>query len=162
MPVFVFETSTGFSSSAELIAHLSKAAAELHVTAQAFNPQLVLSVNHLLFAYLSAFKAFERRSNIANTLQNEILLRAAATRKVSDAIRFIGAKDPAHVVLLVAGARRDALLLLKRLGALPSPLKPASRQKRKIIAKEFGIDARLLARYALEDMLIEKIAMLGL
>lgn len=161
MPLFVFETSTGFSSSAELMAQL-KAAAGLRVIAQAFDPHLVLSANHLLFAYLGAFKAFERRRSVAKTLQNELLLRAAATRKVSDAIRMIGVKEPAHVALLVAGSRRDALRLLKLLGANPLPLQPASAQKRESIARAFGIDTRLLARYSLEDMLIEKMALLDL
>lgn len=161
MPVFVFETSTRFSSSAELMVQL-KAAAGLRVIAQAFDPQLVLSANHLLFAYSSAFKAFERRCGVAKTLQNEMLLRAAATRKVSDAIRTIGVKTPAHVALLVAGSRRDALRLLKLLGAKPSPLRFASAQKRARIAKAFGIAARLLARYSLEDALIEKMALLDL
>ena len=66
---------------------------------QLLDPRAVISREHALGAYINARQAFAERTNIAKTPAMEMLLFAAMTKQISDAIRITGAKSSGDFVL---------------------------------------------------------------
>ncbi len=66
---------------------------------QLFDPKTIISREHILGAYMDAQLAFDERRNIAKSVAMEMLLFAAMTRQISDAIRVAGAKSSSDFVL---------------------------------------------------------------
>ncbi|MCL4411710.1 hypothetical protein M1329_02150 [Candidatus Marsarchaeota archaeon] len=83
---------------AELHTALSANAAK-HGVAQIFDPGRVISRTHIAGAYLNALYALSERRNIAKNAATEMLLFAAMTRKISDAIELVGAKKSSDFIL---------------------------------------------------------------
>jgi KEOPS complex subunit Cgi121 len=124
---------------------------------QAFNPDSILSENHIFFSVNHALNAFSEKRNIAKTIGNEILLRVAATRRIDEAIRKVGVKDPKNVLLFISGERIDEKEILRQLDAEKVELKFGNENG---IATKFQL--KKAGNYKLEDLLFEKIALLEL
>lgn len=123
------------------------------VFAQAFSPRAIISERQLLLAHKLAERAFAEKRNIAKTLEGEALVRAAATRKIGDAIGKVGAKGGEFILLTDAeGKMLEALL--KAIGGKKVPLKLAGEKA----ANLYGV--KQVAGYSLEELVLEKMAML--
>jgi tRNA threonylcarbamoyladenosine modification (KEOPS) complex Cgi121 subunit len=60
---------------------------------QLFDEQAIACREHLIFAYINAVKIHERKEQRSKSLAMEMLLCAARTSQISDAIKKAGAKD---------------------------------------------------------------------
>ncbi|RLE49958.1 MAG: hypothetical protein DRJ31_03080 [Candidatus Methanomethylicota archaeon] len=73
------------------------------VVIQAFNPELIATHQHLLSAFIHALKAFKETRNISKNLSMEMVLYAAFTSQIKQAIELIGIKQGARdVVFFIA------------------------------------------------------------
>ncbi|MDO8340088.1 MAG: KEOPS complex subunit Cgi121 [Candidatus Burarchaeum sp.] len=122
--------------------------------AQAFDPSAIISERQLLLAYENAKKAFDERRNIANCMDGEMMARAGGTRKIKEALARVGAKDTANVLICADCSKNE---MLNALGE--KELKPTFIGEKKEIAKRFGISAKMLKTYPLEQCVLEKVAM---
>ncbi|MEM3030290.1 MAG: KEOPS complex subunit Cgi121 [Candidatus Micrarchaeia archaeon] len=157
-PVIVC-ASTAFASAEELLRELRRVSKARRAVLQAFDPGAVLSARHVVFSFFQAFKAFEAGRAFSRSLANEWLLRAAATRSMEEAIKRIGVKDPARIVLGIAGKRPNAKSILAALGAKKIVFPKPTPKKISHIERLFGVRA---AARSLEELLLEKIALLEL
>ncbi len=67
---------------------------------QVFSYDSVISETHLKAAYVNTLLAFEDKSNIASRPHIEVLLFAAMTKQIGDAIRAVGIKSTKRFVAL--------------------------------------------------------------
>lgn len=151
---------TNHSSIDELLSIIRAISREQKVLIQAFDPNSILCKEHLLFSFFQAFKACEGRKNIAKNLENEFLLRTAATRKISEAIKKVGVKTPKQVLLATNTRNKNKVKkILEKLKARKINLAPPTEKK---IAKLFELNENALKNYSAKQLLLEKIALLGL
>ncbi len=123
-----------------------------HDVAQIFDPKRVISRTHLIGAYLNALYSFSERRNIAKNASTEMLLFAAMTRKITDAITLIGAKSSSDFILFCS----DLAVSKKMAGLLTSskefrPAKPRSSSASHFIGIE-NDDEAVLQRMALSRL----------
>ena len=120
--------------------------------AQIFDPKRVISRTHLIGAYLNALYSFSERRNIAKNASTEMLLFAAMTRKITDAITLIGAKSSSDFILFCSD-----LAVSKKVAGLLSPsrefrpAKPRSSSASHFIGIE-NDDEAVLQRMALSRL----------
>lgn len=69
---------------------------------QAFNPSSIVNRNHVLGACLNALISFREHTNVSRSVGTELLLFAAMTKQIGDAIKIVGARDKNHVLLLAS------------------------------------------------------------
>jgi tRNA threonylcarbamoyladenosine modification (KEOPS) complex Cgi121 subunit len=69
------------------------------VVLQIFDSSSIANKTHLIGAYLNALIAFKNHTNRTRTPAMEMLLFAAMTRQIEDAIRIAGAKEDADFVV---------------------------------------------------------------
>jgi len=152
---------TGFKDVEELLSRMKEISERRKAVIQAFDPDMVLSENHLIFSAHHAFKAFAEKRAIAKKLESELLLWAAGTRRIGEAVEKVGVKDPGRVVLLIEKGKERGVL--SDLGAeKDEKLLKMSREKSVRITHSFGISENRCGYYPLEELLLEKIAMLAL
>jgi tRNA threonylcarbamoyladenosine modification (KEOPS) complex Cgi121 subunit len=152
---------TKFQDVEELLSKMKEVSKRRKAVIQAFDPDMVLSGNHLIFSAHHAFKAFAERRSIAKKLESELLLWAAATRRIEEAVKKVGVKDARKVIFLIQKGREGEVL--RDLGAeQDDKLLKMSKEKVSRIIHSFGIDEKACESYSLEELLLEKIAMLAL
>ncbi len=143
---------------------------------QVFNPDTILNKNHLLFALAHARSSFARnlrsaqmrifakqklrKKNIAKKIETELLLRAAGTHKINNAIELVGVKNPKQVILLAHGKAQTKQILKKLRATRADSLLKQTTKKTKSVLRAFAIDTKLLKSYSAEDLLLEKLASL--
>ena len=146
-------------SAKALIEKLKAASARPRVFAQALHPGAIASMRHLELAWLLAESAFRNGGNRARTLENEALLRAAATARIGEAIRRAGARSPREFVLLTDAKGARLKRLLDAIGGTAE--KPEFKPDEKEVCALFGISGKLLENYSLEELVLEKVALSG-
>lgn len=152
---------TKFKDVEELLSRMKRVSEKRRAVIQAFDPDMVLSENHLIFSAHHAFKAFAEKRNIAKKKGSELLLWAAGTRRIGEAVKKVGVKDARKVVFLIQkGKERE---VLKDMEAEPDDkLLRMGREKESRIMHSFGISGNERNCYPLEELLLERIAMLRL
>jgi KEOPS complex subunit Cgi121 len=152
---------TKFEDVEQLLSRIKEISQKRRAIIQAFDPDMVLSENHLIFSAHHAFKAFAEKRAIAKKLESELLLWAAGTRRIGEAVKKVGVKDAGKVVFLIQkGKEKEVLGDLK---AEPDEkVLRMSREKASRIMNSFGISEAACGCYPLEELLLEKIAMLRL
>ena len=161
MRVSVFAVSVPCASPEELVASLKKISGETRITLQAFDSDVILSKRMVEFSFFQAFKAFQEKSGFSESLSVEWLLRCAGTRSIQQAVKATGVKDCSRVVLGIAGEKFDSNSILRLLGAKEKPaLLKASAEKQARLAGFFKVP--LSSSFPLEDLVLEKIALLNL
>jgi len=127
-------------------------------TIQLLDASMVAGEDHVRFACFEALRAFDHQENVASTVSMEILLRAACTRQIDEAIGRLGIRPGCREVVLVAfevdeKGIEEAVSLV---GGKPSkrPLE-LDHDKRKRMAEVFGLEEPV------ERSIIEKIALLN-
>ncbi|MCX6776414.1 MAG: KEOPS complex subunit Cgi121 [Candidatus Micrarchaeota archaeon] len=152
---------TKFRDVEELLSRMKEISGRRNAVIQAFDPDMVLSENHLIFSAHHAFKAFAGKRAIARRLESELLLWAAGTRRIGEAVERVGVKNPSRVVLLIEkGKEREVLEDLR--AEEDEKLLRMSREKAERIKHSFGISEDKCGCYALEELLLERIALLAL
>jgi len=151
---------TKFKDVEELLSRMKEVSERRKAVIQAFDPDMVLSENHLIFSAHHAFKAFAEKRAIAKKLESELLLWAAATRRIGEAVDKVGVKDPGRVVFLIEKGKEQVLGDLN--AEEDAKLLRMSREKASRITHSFGISENKCGCYSLEELLLEKIAMLAL
>jgi len=127
-------------------------------TIQLLDASLVAGEDHVRFACFEALRAFDHRENVASTVSMEILLRAACTRQIDEAIDRLGIRPGCRELVLVAfevnekGIEEAVSLVGGKLSKKPLEL---DCEKRKRIAEAFGLEEPP------ERSIIEKIALLN-
>jgi tRNA threonylcarbamoyladenosine modification (KEOPS) complex Cgi121 subunit len=126
---------------------------------QPMDASLILDEEHVKFACFEALRSFETGENLTGSLAMEVLVKAACTTQISEAIRRLGAKVGRGDVVLVGIDAGDDLVegALSLLGGRESskPLE-SSPEKRERIAREHSLNEPL------EKSLLEKIALTAL
>ena len=147
--------SSGEKSVDGLLAKLKAASKKLGVFAQAFGPEAIVSERQLLLAHILAEKAFAAKENVANTMETEVLLRAAAQPRINEAIKFVGVKKPSQLILLTDASGEKLAKLLSAIGGKKAAVKLGGEKA----AKLYGVT--LQKGYTIEELLFEKMAMLA-
>ena len=152
---------TRFSSSEELVRAIQSASENFEVVIQAFDPEAIISEKHLLLSFFHAFKAFGERANISNSVGNEALLRAAATRKFDVAVKKVGVKDPEKVLLAITtkDGKRVEKILCELKAVKDESVFQNSPEKEEKLVKLFEIPSSALEKYSLEELILEKVAL---
>ncbi len=143
---------------------------------QFFDAKRVAGPQHLYFAALNALNAFEKKTNISNSLAVEALLYASAQRQIKKAVEMLGIKQGSSevAVLIMAENRREndaCTSLVSSLihGERDDSVLELTDKKIKTIKKLFRIsdvelEAKLkregLEKEALTDLVIERSALL--
>lgn len=121
--------------------------------AQAFDAKAIVSERQLLLACKLAKDAIAEKRNIAKTFEGELLVRAAATRKIDDAIRKVGAKGGEFLLLTDAEGKKLESLLKAIAGKKTTPKFAGEKA-----ATLYGV--KPTAGYSTEGLVLEKMAML--
>ncbi len=151
--VHVFGVSSRICDAKELMRQLRAFTDREKIFAQAFDPNAVASERQLLLAHKLASDAFAEKRNIAKAMEAEVLVRAAATRKIEEAISRVGAKGGNFLLLTDAdGKKLEALLKM-----IEGKRKKAAFGGAKA-AKLYGV--KKLPGYSIEDLILERMAML--
>jgi len=116
----------------------------------------VLGEDHVRFACFEALRSFATGQNLTASLPMEILVRAACTTQISEAIARVGVrKGCAEVVLVAVGS--DGYAISRAVGLLGGkassrPLEPTTK-KRATVKELFCLDEPV------EKTLLERIAL---
>ena len=157
--VNVLGVRTGEKTAKALFGKLALLAKQHSLLLQAFNPNSIVSERHLEHAFELASRSFAAKRNIARSLEAELLLRAAGTEKIDRAIEMVGVKDPARILLF--SDKKIPKIIIGELGEEETSLLKLTEDKKRRIAKLFGIYESELELYSLESLVLEKIALTG-
>jgi len=99
----VIRASSSKLGAVELLERLKRAGRSGVV--QAFDADSVINRTHLVGAYLNAVAAFKEHRNIAKNMSMEMLLFAAMTTQIEDAIKLVGIKSTSNFILFANNQR---------------------------------------------------------
>jgi len=126
--------------------------------AQAFDADSVFR-ELLVFAHYHAIKAFGEGTNRARSLPAEMLLWAAGTSKIDRALERVGVRHPSQAVIAADCSEQEGKELLRQLGERDDSLLELTPAKAdRLLA---GVDKSLRERYSVEELLLERAAMLS-
>ncbi|MEM3555169.1 MAG: KEOPS complex subunit Cgi121 [Candidatus Micrarchaeia archaeon] len=156
----VIPARTKFQDVEALLSRMREVSKRRKAVIQAFDPDMVLSENHLIFSAQHAFNAFAERKAVAKKIESELLLWAGATRRIEEAVKRVGVKDPKKVVFLIERGKEGVLEELE--AERDDSVLKMSKEKVSRIIHTFKINERACECYSLEELLLEKIAMQAL
>ena len=96
----IFRKST--SLDIDLLFDFLRERSSTEVVIQILDPTLLISVKQLQSAIYHTEKSFENKRNIARTKANELLIRLAGKRQISNALNLLGIKDSSQYLLVIA------------------------------------------------------------
>ncbi len=96
----IFRKST--SLDIDLLFDFLREGSSTEVVIQILDPTLLISVKQLQSAIYHTEKSFENKRNIARTKANELLIRLAGKRQISNALNLLGIKDSSQYLLVIA------------------------------------------------------------
>jgi tRNA threonylcarbamoyladenosine modification (KEOPS) complex Cgi121 subunit len=103
------------------------------VCVQLFDEQAIACREHLTFAYINAVKIHERKEARSKSLAMEMLLCAARTSQIGDAIKKAGAKDGKQFIVFADSEKSYSKLsqyLIKPVDFKPTAKEVEARLKR--------------------------------
>lgn len=121
---------------------------------QIFDSRRIAGRMHLIGAYANALIAFNNKTNRTKSKAMEMLLFAAMTDQIEDAIAFAGAKSSSDFV--VFANRKGALSKLRAI-ELDKDFNPTIQSLRKA-AEAAGIKAGRKRKHEIEAMVLQKMA----
>jgi len=120
---------------------------------QVFDADFIINKLHLFGAYLNAATAFKERRNISKSISMEMLLFAAMTTQIEDAIGLVGIKSQTGFVLFADN--RESHEKIKKFLTEEYEFLPTAKHV-KDAAKHFGIlrdyDKNILSKMALSRL----------
>lgn len=96
----IFRKSTSLDM--DLLFDFLRERSSTEVVIQILDPILLISVKQLQSAIYHTEKSFENKRNIARTKANELLIRLAGKRQISNALNLLGIKDSSQYLLVIA------------------------------------------------------------
>ncbi|HJU14378.1 MAG TPA: KEOPS complex subunit Cgi121 [Candidatus Nitrosotalea sp.] len=130
---------------------------------QAIRAKYVLSSNHARRVIEVSMEARARGTMLSNKIETDMLMRFAASRQISDAIRKAGLQKGEDSILIVIGPSTHSANLYSAISDMVKPLEPFPMND-SFIRNEFKISKKELdciqSPTPLEDLLIEKSAVL--
>ena len=138
-----------------LIEEISKINRTGKHTLQAFDPLSVTGRAHLVWAYINALSSFRSGSNISGSVALEMLLFAALTSQIEEAIKRVGAKS-SRAFVLFAGSK-PALAMARRFATVAGNFNPGRDESLKAarrlgIAGTRDIDGQLIQKMAVSRL----------
>lgn len=126
---------------------------------QVMDAGCLLGEDHVRFACFEALRSFKSGQNLTASLPMEMLVRAACTTQISEAIARVGVKKGCREVVLVAveadqEAVSEAVALLGG-KVSPSPLKPTPAKRARVkglFSLSEPVEKALLERIALSSV----------
>ncbi|MDI6708231.1 MAG: KEOPS complex subunit Cgi121 [Candidatus Thermoplasmatota archaeon] len=125
----------------------------------ALNADIIIGKEHLVSACNHAIKAFERGKNIANKLENEILLYVCGERQIARAIAKAGIKRTTERVALVIVGKCSIAKLISELGLQVNNKILESNITQKLKKFKFSKE-EINACTNAKDLILERIALL--
>lgn len=121
------------------------------ITIQLFDPDRIINRLHLFASYVNAVEAFKNKSNISRNLYMEMLLFAAMTSQINEAIEKVGAKSNNRFIVFAndKSAYKKIAPLINQIG----DFKPGKKDEL-IVAKQFDIRSK----DNLDQFMLQKIA----
>lgn len=119
---------------------------------QILDPKKIVNKTHLLGAYINAIAAIKNKSNISDNHAIEMLLFAAMSRQISDAITKVGAKSTKRFVVFASS--NPAYAKINKFLKEEKDFNPNVAEQTKI-AKGYGINQQK----EMNQFLLQKIAM---
>jgi len=121
---------------------------------QIFDPDAVISRLHLAGAYANASFSFKNHSNKTKSVGMEMLLFAAMTDQIGDAIETAGAKNSSKFVIF--SNQKSIPGSLKKVVKIVSDFKPSALQTRKT-ANSMGITGKNTDILVLQAMALSRL-----
>ncbi len=122
---------------------------------QIFDKAMVINKIHIIGAYINSVESFTHGANIAKNPALELLLYAAMTRQINNAIKRIGAKSNKGFVLFCNS--KASYITAKKLVSNESEFKPTHSESLKV-AKKYGItQVNDLNQFILQKMALSRI-----
>ena len=118
---------------------------------QIFDLKSVINKMHILGAYLNATESFAEKTNISGSVAMEMLLFAAMTRQISDAIEKVGAKSGKKFI--VFANNMESYQKIKKFIKEEEDFNPSQNQVL-ATAKKFGIEQKS----DIDQFVLQKIA----
>jgi len=150
MFVYFLRMKTNFDNAVKL---LEASCGFCHVVVK---PELCFSEKFLRYTLFLAYKSFQAGAASAKTTNLEWLCRIAGTGNVSKALAFCLPEKNAGSVVGIASVQK---IPSRTLGLVGTPARLNKKALKNKCALLFGIPKKLLARYSLEDLLVEKAAL---
>ena len=153
--VFIIKEASSKFKIDELLKIMSEINSTKGSTVQIFYPGMVIDEIHLAGAYMNAVAAFKSHTNISKSVATEMLLFAAMTRQINDAIKLVGAKSNKRFILFASNcnAYKKAKKVLDHVKE-----HKVSDAHSIAAAKKFGIDAKKdLDLFVLQRMAVSKL-----
>ena len=142
---------------------------EFGTTSQIFNASRIAGRNHLLQASKLALEALENKNSFADSPRIELTCWAAGLRQINKALPRVGIQEGKNdVVILTIGENRQIVKktqekLFETLGIEENEKVPEiDDEKREEIADSFSISENQLEVASLEELVLEKVALLSL
>ena len=123
---------------------------------QLFDENFVVSRNHLIGAYVNALIAFKNGSNRTGSLALEMLLFAAMTEQIGDALRIAGLKGGGNFIIFSSNVSIPSKL--GELVSLHEDFRPSLAEMRDR-AVSLGINAKNMKSAEIDEALLQKIAL---
>lgn len=98
---------------------------------QVFDATGVSGPDHVRLAFFHANMAFNEGRNLVRDRMLEVLLRAAGSRQVADAVKRVGVKEPERIVIGFRGNATRKTRLLKQLDAKETKWGPVDTELEK-------------------------------
>jgi len=125
-------------------------------TTQAFSAKFPVSRRHLLGAYANAMRAFSEDTNRTRSPGLEMLLYAAMTSQIKDALLIAGVKEPSDFIILSDDKRVLAKLgKVAKIGGDFDTTLPEMRRR----AISIGIDAGAMGREQIDAEVLRRMAL---
>ncbi len=111
-------------------------------TIQIFNPEFVISPEHIITAFYNTHKAFYDKKNISNQKNLEFLLYLSTKRQISEAIKYFGIKvdekklkTPLELTYLIASYENNVETIKKSITQVLNTINDPTIITEKSIAK---------------------------
>jgi len=98
---------------------------------QVFDAGSIAGPDCIKLAFFHADMSFKEDKNLVRDRMLEVLLRAAGSRQVADAVKRVGVKDPKNIVIGFKGDAKRKAQLLKRLDAKETKWGPVDKEAEK-------------------------------
>ena len=153
---FLIKVASSGLSLDELLFEINRVNKDKNSVVQVFDPRRVINQMHLAGAYMDTVESFKERTNISKTRGMEMLLFAAMTNQINEAIKIVGAKSSNDFVLFANN--RATFNKAKRFLKSSKEL-ARSRKAEREIATKFGIYTREdLDKFILQKMAVSRLS----
>ena len=96
---FLIRTCSANAALEDLLAEITRINGDKKSVVQIFDPKRIINRTHIAGAYIDALESFNGKTNISKSMGLEMLLYAAMTNQINEAIKIAGVKNARNFVL---------------------------------------------------------------